>query len=364
MEGLMAQMGLEIGPWTLGQLVSAFLVLVAAIVARAILTAGLGRKLHQLAARTETKADDMATRALIGPLGLLVLLVGVYIAFRILSSGYVDLQATTGKVYKAIMTLVMAWMAFRMVNAIAQGFQEMSRRTETKFDDQIIPLLRKAAKVFIGMLAFVLTVQNLGYSVSGLLAGLGIGGLAFALAAKDTVANLFGSVTILIDRPFRIGDWITVDGADGVVEEIGLRSTRIRTFAKTIVSIPNQSLANATVNNHSLMPKRRIKMTVGVTYDATPDQMRGAISRIEAYLQGHDGIDQEFMLIKFTDFNDSSLDIFVYCFTKTTDWTAHLAMRQEVNLAIMDILAELGLEIAFPTRTVHLAGKEMEAGAE
>ena len=186
------------------------------------------------------------------------------------------------------------------------------------------------------------------------LTGLGIGGLAFALAAKDTVANVFGSITILVDRPFRVGDWITTDGADGVVEEIGLRSTRIRTFAKTVVSLPNQGLANATVENHSLMPKRRVKMTVGVTYSSSAAQMQTLVARIEALLRARDDVHQEFLLVKFTDFGASSLDVLIYYFTATTDWAAHLQARQEINLAVMGIVEEMGLSIAFPTRTVHL----------
>jgi len=148
-----------------------------------------------------------------------------------------------------------------------------------------------------------------------------------------------------------------------VGEEIGLRSTRVRTFAKTLISVPNSTLANATVENHSLMPKRRIKLTVGVTYDSRPDQLREAVRRIEDFLRANPDIHQEFLMVKFTAFNASSLELFVYCFTVTTDWVEHLQVRQEVQLAIMDILAELGLAIAFPTQTVHLARAGAEAPA-
>ena len=266
-----------------------------------------------------------------------------------------DRRTFNTTIFVAAATILVAWTAARITDALATLLAERAKRSETTFDDQLVPLFRKSAKVFIGLVAFLLVAQNLGYSVSGLIAGLGIGGLAVALAAKDTIANLFGSVTILIDRPFRVGDWITLQGADGVVEEIGLRSTRIRTFAKTVVSIPNEELANSTVENHTLMPKRRIKFNVGVTYDATVGQMREAVARIEGYLRGNPDIDQVFMLVKFTTFSDSSLDIFVYCFTGTTDWTEHLSVKQDVNLAIMEILEDLGLQIAFPTRTLHLA---------
>jgi MscS family membrane protein len=363
-DNLSATLATQIGSWSLGQLLSAFLVLVAAFACRMVVVFILGRRLRKLAERTETKADDIAIDTMTGPVGLVVVILGFYIAFRILAAGHLELSQTASLVFKALVTLLVAWMVFKLVDAVAVGFQEYAARTETPLDDQLIPLLRKASKVFVGILAFVLTAQNLGYSVSGLLAGLGIGGLAFALAAKDTVANLFGSVMILIDRPFRIGDWVTLEGADGVVEEIGLRSTRIRTFAKTVVSIPNQALANATVENHSLMPKRRVKMTIGVTYDTKPDQMRQALQRIREYLEQHPGIHQEFKMVKFTDFGDSSLNIFLYYFTVSTDWSKHLSLRQEINLAIMDILEETGLAVAFPTRTVHLVGHEDGKRAE
>jgi len=351
----------EIGPWTLQQIGLAFLFLLGAFIVRTIMVTMLGRRLQALAERTRTEADDVAVRAILGPLGSLVMVVGLYLAFRVLATGLENVAEWSNTIFKVITTLIIAWGMFRLVDAVAIIAAEMAGKTDSSFDDHLVPLLRKTAKVLVGTMAFLLAAQNLGYSISGVLAGLGLGGFAFALAAKDTIANLFGGVTILIDRPFRVGDWVTFDGTDGVIEEIGLRSTRIRTFAKTLTSVPNQTLANATIENHSLMPKRRIKMTVGVTYDATPDQMRSLVERVEGMLVAKPEIDQEFMLVKFTTFGASSLDLFVYCFTATTDWTEHLQMRQEVNLAIMDIVADLGLAIAFPTQTVHVVRDEAEA---
>jgi MscS family membrane protein len=349
------------GAWTVGQLALAFAYILAAVIARAILNTWLGRKLEQLTARTETEADDLASAALINPLGLLLPVIGIYMAIRTLLAVRPEWLINADKFFKIGIILVVIWTAFKMADALAVLLAELSSKTESKLDDQIVPLVRKAVKTFLAVLGFILIAQNLGYSVSGLLAGLGIGGLALAMAAKDTLANLFGSLMILVDRPFHVGDWITFNGGDGVVEEIGLRSTRVRTFAKTVVSIPNAALANATVENHSLMPKRRIKFTLGVTYDATVAQVESLVANIEAYLHGNPDIDQEFMLVKFTEFNTSSLDLFVYCFTVTTDWTKHLAVRQEVNLKIMHMVEEMGMEIAFPTQTVHLAGAALES---
>lgn len=349
-----------VGPWTAGALLSALGILVAAFVLRAVVLSAVGRRLHKLAERTASEADDVAIAAVLGPVGGLILIAGVYAAFRLLVTDLVELAVWSDRLFRVITILIVAWALFRLADAASIAFTELARRTDNDLDDTLVPLLRKAAKVMVTILAFLLSAQNLGYSVGGLLAGLGLGGLAFALAAKDTLANLFGGVTILLDRPFKAGDWITFDGADGVVEEIGLRSTRIRTFAKTLTTVPNQTLSNAVVENHSLMPKRRIKMTVGVTYSTSPDQMRELVARVETMLRAHAGIDQDFMLVKFIDFNASSLDLFVYCFTVTTDWSEHLQMRQEVHLGIMDIVEDMGLSIAFPTRTVHLAREEAE----
>ena len=346
------------GPFTWGQLLSALGLVVAAYILRAIIISQISRRLLALVARTKTKADDMAVEALVTPLGWLLPLFGLYGAFRLLAVDHLELTAAAGRVFMVATILVVSWALFKLVDAGAILAVERSRRDAAQLDHALVPTLRKAVKVFLGVLVFVLVAQNLGYSVSGLIGALGVGGLAVALAAQETMANLFGGITILVDRPFRLGDWITFGTTDGTVEEIGLRSTRIRTFAKTLISVPNSTLAKATVENHSLMPKRRISMTVGITYQSKPDQVRAAVARIEAHLRGSSEIDQDFLMVKFTGFNDSSLDILVYCFTVTTGWVEHLQGRQDVQLAIMDILEELGLEIAYPTRTLHLAPGE------
>ncbi|MBU8870035.1 MAG: mechanosensitive ion channel family protein [Gemmatimonadales bacterium] len=360
MESLNGFLTIKIGAWTVGQLTLAFAFILAGLLTRAFLNSFLGRKLKSLTAKTETKADDLAGAALINPLGLLLPVIGGYLALRTLLVIRPEWLENTDRFFKVGIIVVVIWTAFKMADALAVLLTELSSRTESKLDDQIVPLVRKAAKTFLGVLGFILVAQNLGYSVSGLLAGLGIGGLALAMAAKDTLANLFGSIMILIDRPFHVGDWVTFKGGDGVVEEIGLRSTRIRTFAKTVVSIPNQALANATVENHSLMPKRRIKFNLGVTYDSTVEQVENLVKGIEEYLKSNPDIDQEFILVKFTTFNDSSLDLFIYCFTVSTDWTQHLAVRQSVNLRVMKMVEEMGMEIAFPTQTVHLLETAVE----
>ncbi len=349
---------LTIGPWNLGQLLLALLFLVGSFILRQVLSSAVRNRLLTLAKRSETEADDLAIQAIISPLGAVLPVIGFFFATRILMTVHAEWIAVLDKVFRLTIILIVVWTAFKLVDALAVFLSEIAGRTSSKLDDQVVPLLRKGFKVFLGILALILIAQNLGYSVSGLLAGLGIGGLAVAMAAKDTLANFFGSLMILIDQPFHKGDWVTFPGGDGVIEEIGLRSTRIRTFAKTMVSVPNQFLANATVENHSLMPKRRIKFTLGVTYQSSVQQIKDLVEAIENYLHANEDIDQEFMLVKFTDFSSSSLDLFVYCFTVSTDWTKHLSVKQEVNFSVMKLVEDMGLSIAYPTQTVHLVSDQ------
>jgi len=193
--------------------------------------------------------------------------------------------------------------------------------------------------------------------VTGLVAGLGVGGLAVALAFQDTLGNFFGSIFILLDRPFAVGDWIKVGDVEGIVEDIGFRSTRIRTFPKTVVSVPNKTVASTTVDNWSKMPKRRVRQTVGVTYETTPEQMEHAVAAIREIVQNDEGVDKEYIVVRFTEFGDSSLNILVYYFTTAVGFADHAATRERINLAIMRTLENLGLSIAFPTHTVYLEGQ-------
>jgi MscS family membrane protein len=349
-----------VGPWNAGHLVWAGAALVGAVLARLVVVYLVGRKLRQIAARTETQADDAIIYALIGPLGMLILATGAYVAFRILASIQPGILDEGLKAFAIACALIVAWSAFRFVDAGFIALQESAQRRGTRFDEQLSPLLRKTAKIFIGIMAILVALQNLGYSISGLLAGLGIGGLAFALAAKDTIANLFGSVTILLDRPFRIGDWISADNIDGTVEAIGLRSTRVRTFDKTVVTIPNQALANVTVENHALMPRRRVNMTLRVSYATATVQLREAVAQLEALLRAHPRVDPEGLQVKFTGFGESSLEVLINYFTVPTAYPEHIAIRQELNLGIMETLEKAGVRFAFPTRTVHLEERKAE----
>jgi MscS family membrane protein len=348
------------GPWTMAQVSVALLLAALGFIARLVLNFVARHQLAKMTARTESHADDLAVAAVVGPLSAILPVAGVFLGARFLVSLQPEWTWLTqlDRVFRLVSILLITWTAFRLVNAGAMLLSEMSARTESKLDDQMVPLARKGAKFFIATLGFLLAAQNLGYSISGLLAGLGIGGLALAMAAKDTLANLFGSLMIMLDRPFAVGDIVKFDGGEGVVEEIGMRSTRVRTASRTVISIPNQHLANATIENQSLMPRRRIRFTLSISYDASATQMQELVARIDGYLKTHPEVDAEQVVVHFTEFGASSLDILVQYFANTTDWAEHLRVRQEVNLRLMGLVEEMGLRIAFPTRTVHLVGGE------
>ncbi|MBE0501777.1 MAG: mechanosensitive ion channel family protein [Desulfuromonadales bacterium] len=342
---------------SLGQFAAAFGVLILTLIGKKILGHVYTRIVTPFTSKTATIYDDLFVAGLKKPLELLLMTAGLFIAFGLLNlpSEPYDLKGLINAALKVMGTFCFGWAIFNMIDLLDHWLAGWAKKTESVLDDQLLPFIRKSLKTFVVMMAIIMIIQNLGYSISGLLASLGIGGLAVALAAKDTLSNIFGSMMIILDRPFKIGDWIKGGEMEGTVEEIGFRSTKIRTFANTLITVPNSIIANLPLDNFSRMPNRRIKLNIGVTYATTPSQMTAAVDKIRTLLATHPAIDQKFFLVNFTDFGASSLDIMVYCFTTTTVWGEYLDARQSLCLQIMECLEELGLEIAFPSRTIYLS---------
>jgi MscS family membrane protein len=250
--------------------------------------------------------------------------------------------------------VLVIWALVRMVDRLCAWWEEKAKETETKLDDQLVPIVRQGLKAFLYIVGIVFIIQNLGYSVTSLVAGVGLGGAALALASQDTVANVFGSIVIFFDKPFQIGDWIAMGTTEGTVEDVGLRTTRVRTFANSLVTVPNALFTKNSVTNWSLMKKRRIKMNIGITYSASPEKVDALVQKIRSIIQEDDNFHHDFFLVNFDNFGPSSLDIFIYCFTKSTVWAEFLQTKQEFMLKIMHAVKDLGLEFAFPTQTVYL----------
>ncbi len=345
---------------TLANMILAFLIILAGLILRRFMSNFVLHRLAKLTEKSETDIDDLLVDALRKPIEAAIVLVAVGLALGILAlpTEPVDLRRFGGALFSVAITVVVTWMIFRVIDTLGGFFTRRAAHTESTLDDALIPLFRKALKVFFAVVAVVVAIQNLGYSVTGIIAGLGIGGLALALAAQDTVANLFGSIMILLDRPFQVGDWVKGSDFEGVIEEIGFRSTRIRTFPKTLVTVPNREMANLIVDNHQAMPARRMSLAVGITYDTTAGQMRDLLEVLEQMLRDQEGILEDGILVRFRNFGDSSLDLLIRGFTGATGYVDHSRIQQEVMLRIMEILEERGLEMAFPSQSVYFGKDE------
>lgn len=342
-------------------LLLSFVILFLTFVARRYLIKRTLAYLYDLTKKTNHVWDEALVEAVKPPLSLGVLAVGVWAALEVLplpTKPY-DVYTFVHESGRIVILLLFMWLIIRLINALGKALRLKATDPAHWLDTSLVPLIVLSLKTLVWITIFVVVAQNLGYSVSGLVASLGIGGVAVALAAQDTLANLFGSIMIMVDKPFRIGDWIKSGDFEGTVEEIGFRSTKIRTFAKTVQVVPNNKIANMMIENMDRrgdegINVRRIKMIIGLEYKANAEQMEAAVDAIKGILRGSKSVDQKFYLVNFTDFGDSSLNILVYYFAATTDWEKYLNTRQEVNLKVMRKLEELGLSIAFPTRTVYL----------
>ena len=314
--------------------------------------------LEKLALRTKSKFDDKMVNALRNPFELFILIVGIYIAHKTIAMNE-EVEELIENIIESAFTFVLFYALFRIISPVSNVvISSSSRITSKNLGKDLVNLITKFVQVIIIALGIITILQEWGYNITGFLASLGLVGMAIALAAKDTVANLFGSLVIFSDKPFKIGDWIKTPNAEGIVEAVGIRSTKIRTFAQALISVPNASLANSEILNWSKMGKRRIKMNLGLTYSTTTEQMNSILNDIRDMLIQDDNIHQETIHIYFTDFNDSSLGIFCYFFTKSTNWAEYMRVREKINLKIMQIVENNHAAFAFPSQSIYLENNE------
>ena len=347
---------------SLWQFIAAFLVILAGLIIKRILISIIEKKITEFVEKTEAEWDDLLFEAITKPVNAFIMIGAVHVAVFLLVFNLENFPtAFIGKSYTVLLGIILIWGVYRLVDVVAHYLDELVANKDEGLKGQFVPLIKKALRILVVIVGALTVLATIGINITGLAALLSVGALAISMGSKDSVANLVGTVNILTDRPYKVGDWITVGSSiDGDVEEIGFRSTKIRMFDKTLMTVPNGTLATETIKNWSRMPKRRIKMTIGLTYDASPKQMREALKRIETILKEDEGVDQDYMLVQFTDFGPSSLDVFLYYFSKSTVWREYLETRERVNLKIMECLEEMGLEFAFPTQTMHLKGDGLE----
>jgi MscS family membrane protein len=346
-------------PW-----LTEILVVTVAVVALNLAAYYLLRQIEKAASRTASVWDDALIRAARQPLTLILWVAGLTYAFHILerydAAPKVD---AVDSIRDTLVIIGLAWFLFRLISNVSHNILERNALSGESLDRTTIDALSKLGRFSILIVAALIILQNLGFSISGVLAFGGIGGIAVGFAAKDMLANFFGGLTIYLDRPFVVGEWIRSPDKDieGTVEYIGWRHTRVRAFNKNPIYVPNALFTTIVVENPSRMTNRRIRETIGVRYSDLA-KLPGIVADVKAMLEGHLEIDSgTTLIVNFNQFAESSLDIMIYCFTRTTAWVHYHEVKQDVLLKIADIIGRHGAEIAFPTRTLHVEAGEPPA---
>ncbi|MDA0656082.1 MAG: mechanosensitive ion channel family protein [Proteobacteria bacterium] len=306
---------------------------------------------RKITANTKAKFDDILIDTIEEPLTFVLALAGLYWAISTLVLP-LALSTWIGNGYYFLIIVTGAWLLARLFDALVQEYiAPKVAESDSDLDDQLLPIVRKGIKSIIWIVAIIVGLDNAGYDVGALLAGLGIGGLAFAMAARDTVANLFGGFTIFTDKPFSINDRIVIGGVDGTVKEIGVRSTRLQTLAGRMVVIPNAKFADSIIENITSEPSRKVTLNLGLTYDMKPEQLQQAMDILKEIATEHQPALEEKTLIGFNAFGDFSLNImFAYYIRPGANI---LNIQTSINLAIYKRFAEAGLDFAFPSQTVY-----------
>ncbi len=306
----------------------------------------------RLVRRRETEISRKFSVWITGPIRIVL-----WILFIRATASYIGVSATGRSLFRAgpLLTIALAWAAIRLVDLVFDLWAERLQKKGEESAAVLVQPVRKIAKGIVVLFAALLWLDNIGFNVSTLLAGLGVGGIAVALAAQDTLKNFFGSVMILLDKPYRVGQRVTVKGHDGVVEEIGLRSTRIRLLTGHQTTVTNEQMASVDVENIGRRPYIRRRTDITITYDTPPEKIEKAVNIIREILDSHEGMEPDFPpRVAFNEFNTDSLNILVLYWYHPPDFWDFLAFSQKVNLQIMREFKKEGIRFAFPTSTTYL----------
>ena len=305
--------------------------------------------IRRLTSKTKTNLDDVLIDKLEKPLTYLVLILGYWISIHYLVFKE-EVELVLENVAYFLLVIDVTAILSRIVDAlITEIIMPISEKSDSSFDNQLIPVIQKGVRSIIWILGIIIGLDNIGFDITAMIAGLGIGGLALALAAQDSVKNIFAGIMIFLDKPFRIKDRIQVDGFDGIVEEVGLRSTRLRTLEGRIVTIPNSRFTDNSVTNVTSQPTLKVKLNLGLTYDTDEAQMQKAIDILEDIVKNQEAITDDYAA-GFNGFGDFSLNIlFIYYVKPDSHW---LDTQTLVNKEILRRFNKEGLEFAFPTQTI------------
>lgn len=331
-----------------------FLGLISDALFRLIFRSILRRRIAHFLKRVSTEPMDNDLRRAMRATGILLATiiwrVGILFLFLPIDIFTILLVATN-----IMVVLASVYAGFKITDLLGSIFEYRASISDNKLDDLIVPLLRKTAKILIVIIGFIYFAQAIDYRITPLLAGLGIGGIGFAFAAQNSIENFFGSVTVLLDRPFQVGDWIVIDDVEGTVTAVGMRSTRVRTFYDSLVTVPNSILVNTKVNNYGMRSYRRWTTRVGLLYETRPEQVEAFCEAVRQLIREHPYMRKDYYQVFLNEFGASAIEVLVYVFWSAPDWQTELRERHRFMLDIMRVADAIGVSFAYPTRTVYLA---------
>ena len=308
----------------------------------------------KLVNKTKFSADTKIVSAFERPLINFFEVLGLYFAFRVLTYAFPISIIFIDKVFSSAIIILISWGLYNLTGDSSLLFEKMHKAYDVKVDNILFPFISKTLRLIIVALAITIIAEKWGYNIQGFITGLGLGGLAFALAAKDAAANIIAGIFIILDKPFSIGDWVSAEGLEGTIEDISFRSTRIRTFDQAVITVPNSKLANEPVTNYTRRGKRRISFNLGITFDTPREKLEMCVGKIRNMIENHPEVNKEVIHVRFDKFNDSSLDVFIQFFTDTTDFGDYLRIKENINLNIMEILQQVRVSIALASTSVYL----------
>lgn len=308
-------------------------------------------KFKNLKLRIVSKTLD----SLSGPMSFLLYTIGIVVIVEILNIPQIAKKGAE-HILKIAIAVNVAYFLVKAVDIFMEYLAPYVERTESKLDDQLMPILQKVAKIFIWIITVAVILDNMNYDIKSIIVSMGIGGVAIALAAKDSIANFFGAITIFIDKPFQIGDRVQLEGYDGPIESIGLRSTKIRTFDGTLVAVPNGKVTESIINNIQKRPFIRNVYTISVTYNTSYDKLKKALEILRNVLKNHASTEKYW--VYFKEYADYSLNILIMHWCKYTKYQEFLQATEEINLEIKKQFEENQIEFAFPTQSIYLENEE------
>ena len=313
----------------------------------------LMRVAKKIASLSGTEWDDRIIETIDKPVGIVCMSAFWFFVVRLIRIDGLLLDSLTLFI-QLIFSIGVIWIFYRIADLISENVGIYLTRAEFAVDRELFVMIRKCFRISVVLIGILIATQNLGINILSLVAGLGLGGLAFALAAKDTAANLFGSLMIFSDRPFQVGDWVQFNEVEGTVESVGFRSTRVRTFYNSLISIPNGVVANCSIDNLGRRQYRRVRMILGVTYDTPPEKMEAFLEGIKNVIKANEFTRKDYFHVVFHHFGTSSLEILVYFFLRVENWAEELVEKQNVLIEILRLSKRLEVDFAFPTQTLHI----------